>query len=348
VEYSFDVELTRRIARLLERGRVRRGHVIVLDPSTGRVIAYLSTSPEDFPPDRAYPAASLIKVVTAAAALHSTPSDARRPCRYRGNPYRLRRSQIDPPSSGLQVSLERALATSNNHCFAQLAVHSVGRDGLLAAIARFGLLEPPAPGHRAGSADPGDDDFDLGRLGCGLSGCRITPLHAAQLAATLATGERVEPWWIYRVLDAEGSSLPLPRRHQARRVMTRELADEIRGMLVRTTTRGTARSAFRNRRGRPRLDDVKVAGKTGNLSGRDPKGRYEWFIGLAPADHPSVAISVVQLHDDLWWQSSSQIAASVLAEVFCERSRCRPELAARYTGAVDDQVRPVFLSESGS
>jgi cell division protein FtsI/penicillin-binding protein 2 len=164
------------------------------------------------------------------------------------------------------------------------------------------------------------------------------------MAASLATGESVEPWWVDRVLDGRGEELLLPRRPANRRILTPVLAEELRGMLVRTTTRGTARSAFRDRRGRPKLGSIHVAGKTGNLSGRDPKGRYEWFIGVAPADDPSVAVAVLQVHGDLWWAKSSQIAADVLSEVFCERRRCEPELAARYTGALGSAVAPVFLS----
>ncbi|MGH0036277.1 MAG: penicillin-binding transpeptidase domain-containing protein [Myxococcota bacterium] len=344
VEYAFDADLTDRIIRVLDRARVRRGHVIVLDPDSGRVLAYVSTDPDAFPPDQNYPAASLVKIVTAAAALHRDPKAAERPCRYTGNPYRLRRSQIHPPRRGREVSLERALAMSNNHCFAQLAVHAVGGEALLGALRRFGWLEEPAPGHAPGMASVGDDEFDLGRLGCGLAGCRITPLHAAQLAATLADGERVEPWWIHRVIDGEGRELELPTPGPRRRVMTERLAGELRHMLIRTTTRGTARKAFRNRRGRPLLDDVQVAGKTGNLSGSHPKGRYEWFAGVAPADDPSVAVAVVQLHDDLWWQNSASLAAGVFQQIFCERNRCSAERARRYTGTVEREVTPLLLS----
>jgi cell division protein FtsI/penicillin-binding protein 2 len=346
VEYAMDAELTERILRVLSRARVRRGHVIVLDPESGRVLTYVSTDPESFPPDQTYPAASLVKIVTAAAALHRDPSAVDRPCRYTGNPYRLRRSQIHPPRRGREVSLERALAMSNNHCFAQLAVHAVGGDALLGALRRFGWLEEPAPGHAAGRASVGDDEYDLGRLGCGLAGCRITPLHAVQLAATLAHGERVEPWWIHRVTDADGRELALPRPGPRRRVMTERLADELRGMLVRTTTRGTARRAFLNRRGRPLLDDVHVAGKTGNLTGSEPRGRYEWFAGVAPADDPSVAVAVVQLHDDLWWQNSASLAAGVLQQIFCERNRCSAERAQRFTGTVEREVTPLLLSSN--
>ena len=71
------------------------------------------------------------------------------------------------------------------------------------------------------------------------------------------------------------------------------VTSELREMLVETTRSGTARRAFRKRNGQPLLGGVRVAGKTGSLSGKDPTGRYEWFIGVAPADSPRVAIAVV-------------------------------------------------------
>ncbi|MCH7869520.1 MAG: hypothetical protein IH881_17640 [Myxococcales bacterium] len=350
IEYSLDAELTRLVFKILRAGRVERGHVIVLEPDSGRVLAYASTDPEQFPPTRAYPAASLVKIVTAAAVLDTPAGQLRKPCRYQGNPYRLRRTGIKRPSTGREVSLEMALATSNNKCFAQFAVNDVGGLGLLDTIDRFGWLSQAGPGHDAGTVNLGrlgGDDYDLGRLGCGLAGCRITPLHAARLAATLANGLNVEPWWVDRVVDAEGNELARPFVEAAQRVMSSERADELRHMMVRTTTRGTARSAFRDRRGQPRLDSIQVAGKTGNLSGSNPDGRYEWFVGVAPAEDPTIAIAVVQVHGHLWWKKSSEIAADVLYEVFCEKRNCDPALASRYTGRLSSRTAPVFLSENG-
>ena len=60
-------------------------------------------------------------------------------------------------------------------------------------------------------------------------------------------------------------------------------------MMVQTTVRGTARRAFHARDGSLLLDPVPVAGKTGSLNGKDPDGHYEWFIGVAPADDPTIA-----------------------------------------------------------
>lgn len=330
VRYTFDTELSRNIFKILHDGKVALGHVILLDPDTGRVLAYASTDVAQFPPTKIYPAASLVKVITAAAAMDRDPSLAKLPCRYSGSPYTLTRKSIDPPRLGHEVSLRKALASSNNQCFAQLAVHAVGEAPLVDAISRFGWLSEPAPAHPAGTVDLGEDRYDVGRLGCGLAGSRITPMHAAQLAATLARGELVAPHWIEGVRDAHGRAMPIPARPAPRQVMTPELADELRAMLIDTTLKGTARRAFRKRNGQPLLGPVEVAGKTGSLSGTDPKGRYEWFAGVAPAEHPEVAVAVLVVQSNQWWRSASQIAASVLQDVFCEGRKCRPELAWRW------------------
>ncbi len=330
VEYTLDAALERDVFAVLERSRVELGNVIVMDPQTGRVLAYASTDPNRFPPTRSYPAASLIKVITAAAALDRAPDAARLPCRFSGSPYRLTESRLDPPQRGNEVTLRKALATSNNQCFAQLAVHAVGVSSLIDAIDRFGWLAAPAPGHAPGEADPGVDRFDVGQLGCGLAGARITPLHAAQLAATLANGELVAPRWIERVWGPDGRELALPAPSLPREVLSPALTAELRAMLVDTTRNGTARRAFRRRNGHPLLGDVAVAGKTGSLSGKNPDGRYEWFVGVAPAESPRIAVATVVVQKPLYWRTASQVAADVLGEVFCEKGRCSAERAERF------------------
>ena len=109
-----------------------------------------------------------------------------------------------------------------------------------------------------------------------------------------------------------------------------ELMGELREMLTETTRSGTARRAFRTRRGGPLLGSIQVAGKTGSISGKNPDGRYEWFIGVAPADSPRIAIAAVLVQGDLYWRTASQIAADVLHGVFCVKGRCAPEHAERF------------------
>jgi hypothetical protein len=322
LRYSLDPDLTRAIWRIVEQGRVERAHVVVMDIETGALAAYVSTDPDSFPPDRAYPAASLVKVVTAAAALDAAPSLAQGVCRFAGSPYVLTPSRVDPPRRGAEISLERALATSNNQCFAQWAVHRVGARGMLDAIDRFGLLSPPAPDHPPGDVkDPGESAYELGQLGSGLDGLMITPLHAAQLAGTLAHGRLLEPHWIGAAFGANGEALAVASAPRERVVLSEALARQLRDLLRETTERGTARRAFRPR-GRPLLPGIAVAGKTGSLTGANPPGRYEWFAGVAPAEHPKLAVATVTVQGQRWWTSGSQLAAQVFRAAFCPNGRC--------------------------
>ncbi len=344
IEYSLDEELTADVFEILRKGRVGRGHAIVLDPRSGRLLAYVSTDREAFPPERAYPAASIVKILTAAAMLEESGRHDEASCVYRGNKYRLNRRQLERPPNGRTSTLEDALATSNNQCFSQWTLDVLGEEKLTQTFERFGWLSPAAPGHDAGRVERVETKLDLGRLGSGLDGVRVTPLHVASLTSILTGGEWIEPWWVDRIVDEGGHSLALPERRPTRRVLSEEQAAELRSMMVGTTTRGTAKSAFRTRGGRPVLGAIRVAGKTGNLTGRDPFGRYEWFVGLAPAEDPKIAVVVLQLQSNLWWSKSSELAARVFQKVFCDRAGCRSERADRWTGDLAELTAPLLIS----
>jgi TonB family protein len=187
---------------------------------------------------------------------------------------------------------------------------------------RVGLLEPPAARHPAARVEPLRDELDLAYLGSGLAGSFISPLAAARLAAVIATGELVRPRWIARVRDASGRTLALPGSPLSRPVWPPELAGLLRELLVSVTERGTARSAFHGADGRPLLGPVRVAGKTGSLSGRDPAGHYQWFIGVAPAEAPRVAVAVLVVNGAVWFTSAAGVAAATLREVFCGGGEC--------------------------
>jgi cell division protein FtsI/penicillin-binding protein 2 len=323
VEYTVDPELDAAIARILARGRVLLAHVVLLDPKDGRVLAYVSTDPTAFPATGIYPTASLMKVVTAAAVLEMAPEATQQGCRYVGSPYVVREINLSPPRVGGRVeSFWRSLAISNNQCFARLAIDAVGKEALLAQMKRVGIPDVPAPGHSAGRIQPVETPLELGHLGSGLAGSFISPLAAARLASLLVEGQLVYPWWVERVTNGNGETVALPRPRPPRQTWKPELADELRELLVGVTARGTAKSAFRDHRGRPMLGSMLVAGKTGSLSGSDPKGRYEWFIGVAPADAPRVAIATVVVQSRIWWSSAAQISARVLQHLFCNRGRC--------------------------
>ena len=345
VEYSLDESLTQEVFEILRRGRVERGVAIVIDPRTGRLLAYAATDPNGMPVERAYPAASIIKVITAAAMLEQRPDPTAWDCLYEGNKYRLSERRLDRPKRGNPATLEEAIATSNNQCFSQWAIHGLGEPRLRRMLELFGWTARPAIGHAAGEVELAASRYDLGQLGSGLDGVRVTPLHVASLASVLTDGRLVEPRWIDRVVDADDRVVGLPEQATPRRVIHPRTAQNLRELMVATTQRGTARRAFRTRRGVPLLGPVEVAGKTGNLNGSNPSGRYEWFFGVAPATDPTIGVVVLQVHGHLWWARSSELAANILRSVFCEGSACRASLSARFTGLPATARSPVLVTD---
>ena len=345
VDYSLDEALTGKVFDILRQGHVERGIAIVIDPRTGRLLAYAATDSNVLPVEQIYPAASIVKLVTAAAMLEERPDPQGWDCVYEGNKYRLSQRRLDRPKRGNRATLEEAIATSNNQCFSQWAIHGVGEPRLRRMLALFGWTGAPALGYAVGRVEPAATRYDLGQLGSGLDGVRVTPLHVASLASVLTDGRLVAPHWIDRIVDADDRAVALPPTSPPERVISPKTAESLRELMVATTKRGTARRAFRTRRGIPVLGSIEVAGKTGNLNGRNPSGRYEWFFGVAPANDPKIGVVVMQVHGRLWWSRSSELAANILRSVFCEGSSCRAELSARFTGASGDGHGSVLVSD---
>jgi cell division protein FtsI/penicillin-binding protein 2 len=50
------------------------------------------------------------------------------------------------------------------------------------------------------------------------------------------------------------------------------------------------------RYGKDLLSKVTVSGKTGSLSGDNPPGLYDWFVGFAEAEDPQVAFSAMVIN----------------------------------------------------
>lgn len=86
-----------------------------------------------------------------------------------------------------------------------------------------------------------------------------------------------------------------------------------------TVKRGTARKSFKDSKGVPYLPGIEVAGKTGTLTGRSPYRAYSWFVALAPADNPEIAISVLVVNEPKWRIKSAPFAAQLLQKYFEDR-----------------------------
>ncbi len=199
--------------------------------------------------------------------------------------------------------------------FAKLADRDLDPATLRATAERF-LFNVPIAFSRpveVSSAKVPDDPFDAATTAAGFGSVRLSPLHAALLAAIVANGGVFVP----PVLVEDAAGTPLPEGLAPWRVVDEQVAARLAGMMRETVTSGTARRAFRHVAAP--LRDVEVAGKTSSLADVQPFRDYSWFVGYAPADNPQIAVATVIVNDRLWHARAPQVAKEALEAFFASR-----------------------------
>jgi cell division protein FtsI/penicillin-binding protein 2 len=318
---TIDARLQERLERSLEGYRVPWGATVLLEPRTGRVLALAEHSRAE--PNRKgialtamAPAASVFKIVTAAALLEKGAADGE-VC-WHGGKHRLDPKLLrdDPRRDRRCSSLTSAFGHSTNVVFAKLADRDLDPATLRSVAERFQFnvpIEFPRPVDVSTARVP-DDPFAAANTAAGFGAVRLSPLHGALLAAIVANGGVYVPPAL--VEDAVGAPLPAPGAPA--RVVEAQVAARLAEMMRETVSAGTARKAFR-RVGSP-LRGVTVAGKTGSLSDVRPFRDYSWFVGYAPADRPEVAVATLVVNDRLWHARAPQVAREALEAFFSERA----------------------------
>lgn len=315
----------------------RRGSVIALDPRTGAVLAWVSHpsyDPQAFVADPAYartvaedetqplldrgarvlaPPASTFKLIVTAAALESgewlpsstldDPDELLLP----GSTAVMRNPAGGTCAGGGQVSLSEALVRSCNIPFAELAIE-LGSGPVVGTAEAFGWeseIETDLPVSISPFPDPGDDLAALAQAAIGERDARATTLQLASVAATIAAdGERLRPFLVGTVFDADGGVESTTEPEVLGRAVSEETAAQLTAMMADAVARGTGTAAS--------LPGVAVAGKTGT-SETGPV----WFVGFAPVDDPTIAIAVLVTDPGpggSGGRTAAPIARAVLAE----------------------------------
>ena len=83
----------------------------------------------------------------------------------------------------------------------------------------------------------------------------------------------------------------------------------------KTVTHGSARKRFRGFF-RGRYADLDVGGKTGSLTGKNPKGRTEWFAGYGDSGTEQIAVAAVVVNKEKWQVKPSTLARKIIEEYF--------------------------------
>jgi penicillin-binding protein A len=267
---------------------------VVLEPKTGRVLAlaeHSAAEPEltGLPVKAVFPAASIFKVVTAAALLEQGLGPDDESCSF-GGKRKVGASHLeDTAQDHLCLTLSDALAQSANGVFAKLTARHLSPEQLQATAGAFGFNRPipfELPLDVSLAAFP-EEPLPFAQTGAGFGDVYLSPLHGALIAAITANrGLFVAPTLFE---DQVGQAEPV-------RALSEELAEQLSEMMVATVTRGTARRIFRERGFRV----AGAAGKTGSLADKRPFRDYSWFVGFAPKEDPQVAVAAVIVNDPQW------------------------------------------------
>ena len=300
---SIEPHLQGSLDKLLRMYKPVGAAVVALDPKTGKVLA-LSEFGEGAATKPIYPAASVFKIITGAALLEKGVSPNDETC-YHGGVHGIvgKLLQDKPTLDRRCLSLSKALAKSANVVFAKMAVKHLDGDDLRKAAEKFLFNKPifDTPLEQS-SANIPDSGLDFAKSAAGFGQVKLSPLHAALIAAAVGNGGVAMEPSLIEDADPTGSV----------RLLNPETAAALRDMMKLTVSQGTATASFRERH-RNALGDIEVAGKTGSLSThKGPFKDYSWFVGFAPADDPKIAVATVVVNGLKWRIHAPYIAREAL------------------------------------
>lgn len=302
-----------------------RGSVVVLDPSTGAVLAMYTNPSYDPNPlashdgatvtnawkayqadsgnpmlarayRRSYAPGSTFKVVTASAVLDHQPSLATKSYPQvtqigLPNTTHTLHNFADESCGG---QLPELLTVSCDTGFAQLGL-DLGAQSLSAEADAFGFNQtPPLDLPALASSFPPASAFahDLPGLAfsaIGQQNVSATALQMALVAAGIANhGVIVGPHVMAEVRDSQGRLVRSWKPAPWVTATSPQTASAVTSMMesVASSPNGTATGVFN-------IPGVQVAAKTGTAETNTNGGENNWMIAFAPAQSPKVAVAVV-------------------------------------------------------
>ncbi len=322
--YTVDPSLQGCVQGIFRHHRPAFSAFVAIEPKTGKVLALAEYARD---PSRSpgiwqrasYPAASIFKLITAAGALEKGLLEYDSSVSFRGNQYRLGPQKLNENSKWeRKTNFDEALGKSNNVVFGRVASKLLGSRTLREYSEAFGFNHPlrfdfPVEASRAIIPE---ETYELARCGAGFGEVTLNPLHAALIAGCIANrGIMMRPYLIAEIDKKDGEPLYQAQAEILTQAIAEKTAKDLGRMMLRTVEDGTASKIF-NRYGKSLLKKISIGGKTGSLSGDNPPGQYDWFIGFAPADDPQIAFAAMIINQQGWRMKGAFVAQEALKDFF--------------------------------
>jgi penicillin-binding protein A len=300
----------------------RRGAVVAIDPTTGAILAHVSTPSFDPNPlaspntatersayeklqndddspllNRAiaqvYPPGSTFKLVTAAAALstgdYTKSSVVPAPPSIQLPLSESRLPNYDNRACGPnnRTTIENAMRISCNTAFALLGLE-LGDEALRDQAEAFGFNNSfEIPLVAATSVFPEELDAPQTAISAiGQFDVRATVMQMAMVAAAIGNnGIVMEPYLVAQKRGPDLSVLEATTPEEFGQAVSPLVARQLKDMMVTVVERGTGQRA--------QIPGIEVAGKTGTAEQGENDPPHAWFVSFAPANDPKVAVAVI-------------------------------------------------------
>lgn len=325
--------LTSRLDHLktLTRGKPRQIAMVVMDANQGQILAMAGfdlENPETNPCTSAiYPAASIFKIVTAAAAVDALGYTPQTPLYFNGNKYTLYKRQLKDVKNKytIKVSLASAFADSINPVFGKLGQTYLGKETLSAYAYAFGFNQTPLTDivFDGGRFSMKEDHFHLAELGCGFNrDTLISPVFGAMMLTPLFNqGQILLPAVVTRVTNAKGETVYKHTKEHLASAIDPASATAMIRLMEKTVSRGTARKTFGRLSRDKILSRLVIGGKTGSLSNREHTIKYDWFTGFGKekTGTRAIVVSIVVGHGKYIGTRAGTHARSILKHHFATK-----------------------------
>ena len=332
VQYTFSSSLHQDMADVYLKYQPDYACFVAIDVETGAILNLTSFVKSDEQWDNlvlraAYPAASVFKLITAAAAIDLNEVTPETIIPFNGKSTTLYKNQVFKHKKNKWTrtpTFKESFAKSINPVFARIGAQQLGASKLTDYAARFGFGTPLQTDFILPTSNINLDlgtEWALAEAASGYTrDITLSPIHAAQMAATVANGGRlVTPYMVDTISSDSGEVL-----YQAEpsvdgaQVISLESANKLRSLMQETVRIGSARGSFNDIKRYKVYRDMEIGGKTGSLTGLSPKGRHDWFVGYADKNGRKIAYASLIVNKEKWYVRSAYVARQFIYHYFTE------------------------------
>jgi len=325
VDTSIEAPLQRYMLKKMDRVNSRFIGIVAADPTTGRVLLLSGFNKKDpaHDPclDNQYPAASIFKIVTAAAAVEQCGLTSGSKLRFNGSAHTLYKRQLKDANNKYtnHITFRDSFARSINPVFGKLGTHDLKKARLEQYAENFGFNQtidfeielPPSIS---------ETPYHWAEIASGFNhGTTISPLHGVLMAgAVVNEGQLMAPSIIDTIRDESGKKLYRASPQVVNKAVAPETARVLHDLMEATVRKGTARKTFRGYQKDKILSRLNIGGKTGSIFNRKHDLRFDWFVGFAEErqGEKKLAVSIVVAHEEYIGIRAGQYARMVIKKYF--------------------------------